>query len=90
MRSWASTPVCPRAPGSTLNFGGTPYPYYLSRDAVFQNDLFGDRKRPAANVALQWKPNGLLKGFGIQASATSLSSHQDIPGCPLARRMFRG
>jgi iron complex outermembrane recepter protein len=47
----------PQAPGSTLNFGGTPYPYYLSRDAVFQNDLFGDRKRPAVNAAFQWKPN---------------------------------
>src|ERR1700730_18427135 len=47
----------PQAPGSTINFGGTAYPYYLSRDAVFQNDLFGDRKRPAVNAAFQWKPN---------------------------------
>jgi iron complex outermembrane recepter protein len=47
----------PQAPGSTIDFGGTPYPYYLSRDAVFQNDLFGDRKRPAVNMAFQWKPN---------------------------------
>jgi TonB-dependent receptor len=46
-----------QAPGSTINFGGTPYPYYLSRDAVFQNDLYGDRQRPAVNAAFQWKPN---------------------------------
>jgi iron complex outermembrane recepter protein len=47
----------PQAPGSTINFGGTPYPYYLSRDAVFQNDLRGDRERPAVNFAFQWAPN---------------------------------
>ena len=46
-----------QAPGSTINFGGIPYPYYLSRDAVYQNDLFGDRKRPAVNAAFQWRPN---------------------------------
>jgi len=45
------------AAGSTLNFNGKAYPYYLSRDAVFQSDLKGERERPAANVALQWKPN---------------------------------
>jgi TonB-dependent receptor len=43
--------------GSTLNFNGKAYPYYLSRDAVFQSDLQGKRERPAANLALQWKPN---------------------------------
>jgi iron complex outermembrane recepter protein len=47
----------PTAPGSTLNFGGTPYPYYLSRDALFASDLEGDRERPAANIALQFAPN---------------------------------
>ena len=47
----------PMAAGSTLNFNGKPYPYYLSRDAVFQGDLAGERKRPSANIALQWKPN---------------------------------
>jgi TonB-dependent receptor len=47
----------PMAAGSTLNFDGKPYPYYLSRDAVFQSDVEGERKRPAANIALQWKPN---------------------------------
>jgi len=47
----------PMAQGSTLNFGGKAYPYYLARDAVFQADTHGERKRPAANVALQWKPN---------------------------------
>jgi len=45
------------AAGATLNFGGTAYPYYLSRDAVFQADGRGERERPAANVALQWQPN---------------------------------
>lgn len=43
--------------GATLNFNGTAYPYYLSRDAVFQADGMGERKRPSANVALQWQPN---------------------------------
>ncbi|MFC0170038.1 TonB-dependent receptor [Pseudoduganella danionis] len=47
----------PTAAGSTLNFNGKAYPYYLARDAVFQSDLKGERERPAANVALQWKPN---------------------------------
>lgn len=47
----------PQTAGSTLNFNGTAYPYYLSRDAVFQSDVQGTRERPAANVALQWQPN---------------------------------
>jgi TonB-dependent receptor len=47
----------PQQAGSTLNFGGKPYPYYLARDAVFQSDVEGKRERPAANVALQWQPN---------------------------------
>ncbi|WP_431476956.1 TonB-dependent receptor [Massilia eburnea] len=47
----------PMAEGSTLDFNGKAYPYYLARDAVFQSDVQGERKRPAANIALQWKPN---------------------------------
>jgi len=47
----------PQQAGSTLNFNGTARPYYLARDAVFQSDVQGERKRPAANVALQWQPN---------------------------------
>lgn len=47
----------PQKAGSTLNFNGKAYPYYLSRDAVFQSDVQGQRERPAANVALQWQPN---------------------------------
>jgi len=47
----------PTAAGSTLDFNGKAYPYYLSRDAIFQSDVQGERKRPAANIALQWKPN---------------------------------
>ncbi|HWU48689.1 MAG TPA: TonB-dependent receptor [Asticcacaulis sp.] len=49
----------PEAAGSTYNFlsTGTQYPYYLSRDAVFQSDLLGDRKRSSANAAFQWQPN---------------------------------
>ncbi|WP_426170467.1 TonB-dependent receptor [Pseudoduganella sp. R-34] len=47
----------PMAEGSTLDFNGKAYPYYLARDAVFQSDTHGERKRPAANIALQWKPN---------------------------------
>ena len=45
------------SPGSTINIGGTDYPYVLGRDALFASDFEGDRKRPAANLALQWAPN---------------------------------
>lgn len=47
----------PETPGSTLTINGKQYPYYLSRDAVFADDVYGDRKRPAVNAALQWSPN---------------------------------
>jgi TonB-dependent receptor len=47
----------PTAPGSTLNINGVDVPYYLSRDAVFSSDLYGERERPSFNVALQWAPN---------------------------------
>ncbi|WP_287461176.1 TonB-dependent receptor [Sphingomonas sp.] len=47
----------PTAPGSTLNINGVDVPYYLSRDAVFSTDLYGERERPSVNVALQWAPN---------------------------------
>jgi TonB-dependent receptor len=57
----------PETPGSTLHFNGQSVPYLLSRDAIFQNDLTGDRRRPAINVALQWAPNDrseyYLEGF---------------------------
>ncbi|HUQ12544.1 MAG TPA: TonB-dependent receptor [Steroidobacteraceae bacterium] len=45
------------APGSTLNIAGVNYPYLLARDALFASDFEADRKRPAANVALQFAPN---------------------------------
>ncbi len=32
-------------------------PYVLGRDAMFQPHVRGDRKRPAANLSLQWVPN---------------------------------
>jgi TonB-dependent receptor len=47
----------PTAPGSTLTFNGVEYPYLLGRDALFAADLEGDRKRPAATLAVQWAPN---------------------------------
>jgi len=47
----------PFAEGSTLNWMGEDYEYYLSRDAVFASDFTGKRKRPAANISLQWAPN---------------------------------
>ncbi|HTO03839.1 MAG TPA: TonB-dependent receptor plug domain-containing protein, partial [Opitutus sp.] len=47
----------PTTPGSTLKINGVNVPYVLARDAVFQNDFTGTRKRPAANVALQWAPS---------------------------------
>ncbi len=45
------------APGSTLTLNGVEYPYLLARDALFASDFEGDRKRPAATVAVQWAPN---------------------------------
>ncbi|MGN6207114.1 TonB-dependent receptor [Asticcacaulis sp.] len=50
-------PGLPSAAGSTLNINGQAYPYYLSRDAIFQNELQGDRERPSAVAAFQWQPN---------------------------------
>lgn len=46
----------PTTPNSTLQINGVSVPYVLARDAVFQNDFTGTRKRPAVNVALQWAP----------------------------------
>ena len=50
-------PGLPTAAGSTLTINGAQVPYYLSRDAVFMSDLYGERERPAVNAALQWAPN---------------------------------
>jgi TonB-dependent receptor len=50
-------PGLPTAAGSTLTINGAQEPYYLSRDAVFMSDLYGERERPAVNAALQWAPN---------------------------------
>ena len=47
----------PFEPGSTLTMNGQPVPYYLSRDAVFSADFYGQRERPAVNVSLQWAPD---------------------------------
>jgi TonB-dependent receptor len=49
------------AANATYNFlgGTTQYPYLLSRDAIFQSDILGDRDRPSANLALQWAPNDM-------------------------------
>ncbi|WP_239807110.1 TonB-dependent receptor [Croceicoccus hydrothermalis] len=47
----------PTAPGSTLSINGVDTPYYLSRDAVFNSDLYGERERPAVNAVVQWQPN---------------------------------
>ncbi|WP_338466170.1 TonB-dependent receptor [Novosphingobium sp. ZN18A2] len=47
----------PTTPGSTINYNGVDVPYYLSRDAVFSSDLYGERERPSVNVSLQWAPN---------------------------------
>jgi iron complex outermembrane recepter protein len=51
----------PYAAGSVLDFDTGPgtanYPYLLSRDALFASDFEAERKRPAANLALQFAPN---------------------------------
>ena len=48
--------ACRLRPGSTLNRRHA-FPYLLARDALFASDFEGERKRPAANVALQCAPN---------------------------------
>jgi len=51
----------PSEPGSVLDFDTSPavanFPYLLARDALFASDFEADRRRPAANIALQWAPN---------------------------------
>ncbi|MXP27074.1 TonB-dependent receptor [Altererythrobacter indicus] len=47
----------PYAAGSTFQLNGVETPYYLSRDAIFANDVHSTRERPAVNAALQWSPN---------------------------------
>ncbi len=47
----------PNAAGSTLSVNGEQMEYILSRDAIFASDFTGERKRPAANIALQFAPN---------------------------------
>lgn len=47
----------PFAAGSTLDINGVDAEYYLSRDAIFGVDSYGDRERPAVSVSFQWAPN---------------------------------
>ncbi|TPG20007.1 TonB-dependent receptor [Sphingomonas koreensis] len=47
----------PDAEGSTFAINGVQVPYILSRDAVFQSELDGNRTRPAVNVAMQYAPD---------------------------------
>ncbi|WNO52345.1 TonB-dependent receptor [Stakelama saccharophila] len=47
----------PYAEGSTFTINGEEVPYLLSRDAVFQSDLHGERERPAVNAMVQWAPD---------------------------------
>jgi iron complex outermembrane receptor protein len=48
-------------PGSVLDFdtgpGTSNFPYLLARDALFASDFESERKRPAANLALQYAPS---------------------------------
>lgn len=44
-------------PGSTIDVDGTPTEYLLLRDAMGGFDKYGERERPAGNIALQWAPN---------------------------------
>lgn len=46
----------PYAPGSTLD-QNTSQEFLHWRDAMFNFDFRGERKRPAGNIALQWAPN---------------------------------
>ncbi|WP_241657353.1 TonB-dependent receptor [Aurantiacibacter suaedae] len=47
----------PTDAGATFTLNGVETPYYLSRDANFAPDVYGERERPAINAALQWAPN---------------------------------
>jgi len=47
----------PSAAGSTFNLNGDQVPYILGRDAIFASDFTGERKRPAANISLQFAPD---------------------------------
>lgn len=47
----------PTGASSTLTFNGAQVPYVLTRDAFIMVDTTGDRKRPAANLSLQYAPN---------------------------------
>ena len=58
----------PHAAGSTLvDTNGEATEYVLMRDAMGFTDFTGKRKRPAANISLQWAPNEnseyLMEGF---------------------------
>ena len=68
----------PTTPNSTLKVNGVDVPYVLARDAVFQNDFTGTRKRPAANVALQWAPSDdaeyTFEGFYFGFDNTSFNN----------------
>ncbi|OWQ77996.1 TonB-dependent receptor [Stenotrophomonas maltophilia] len=50
------TPL-PTTPGSTLDVNGVQREYVLLRDALGGWNRFGERKRPAANLAFQFQPN---------------------------------
>lgn len=45
------------AAGATVDVEGSDRPYVLLRDAMGGWNRFGVRERPAANLALQWRPN---------------------------------
>ena len=57
----------PFAPGSTLNINGVPTEYVLSRDAIFQSQLNGERRRPAVNVSLQFAPKDGRSEYTFEA-----------------------
>ncbi len=78
------------ASGAKLAFlsgtgNNTQYPYYLSRDAVFQDDVLAERKRTSGNVALQWKPDdnsvytfeAMYNGYRLKSFSNLLFSYVD-------------
>jgi len=76
----------PEAAGSKLSFGtNNSYPYYLSRDAVFQDDVLAERKRTSGNIALQWKPDDsstytfetMYNGYRLKSYSNLLFSFVD-------------
>jgi iron complex outermembrane recepter protein len=67
--------------GATLNINGVPTPYVLARDAIFQNDFTGERKRPAMNLSMQFAPRMDARNTPLRLFTTATATSPSIPCC---------